>query len=151
MNLIKNLSIATLSLLLLFSATVAGARGVKENKIKAKKVAFFTQKLNLNTDEAEVFWPVYNEYQEQRENLFEQRKSIHDQFARSLHKMSIKEVEESLAKLVAISKGEAELLEAYVAKFKDILPDRKVAQLFVVEEDYKRFLLQQIRNNASRR
>jgi len=151
MNLIKNLSIATLSLLLLFGATVAGARGVKENKIKAKKVAFFTQKLNLNTDEAEVFWPVYNEYQEQRENLFEQRKSIHDQFARSLHKMSIKEVEESLAKLVAISKGEAELLEAYVAKFKDILPDRKVAQLFVVEEDYKRFLLQQIRNNASRR
>lgn len=137
---------------MLFSVTLASARsGIKEDKIKAKKVAFFTQKLNLNSDEAEVFWPVYNEYQEQRESLFEQRKTIHDQFARSLHKMSTKEVDESLDKLMEISKDEAALLETYVAKFKNILPDKKVAQLFVVEEDYKRFLLQQIRNNANRR
>jgi hypothetical protein len=152
MNLFKTLSISTLSVLMLFSVTLASARsGIKEDKIKAKKVAFFTQKLNLNSDEAEVFWPVYNEYQEQRENLFEQRKEIHDQFARGLHKMSNKDVDESLDKLVAISKDEAALLETYVVKFKNILPDKKVAQLFVVEEDYKRFLLQQIRNNANRR
>ena len=152
MNLLKTLSISTLSVLMLFSVTLASARsGIKEDKIKAKKVAFFTQKLNLNSDEAEVFWPVYNEYQEQRESLFEQRKTIHDQFARSLHKMSTKEVDESLDKLMEISKDEAALLETYVAKFKNILPDKKVAQLFVVEEDYKRFLLQQIRNNANRR
>ena len=152
MNLLKAISISTLSVLMLFSVTSTSARsGIKEDKIKAKKVAFFTQKLNLNSDEAEVFWPVYNEYQEQRDNLFEQRKAIHNQFARSLHKMSTKEVEESLDKLMEISKDEAALLETYVAKFKNILPDKKVAQLFVVEEDYKRFLLQQIRNNANRR
>lgn len=149
MNLLKPLSIAAFSLLILFGTTQAGARGMKEDKLKAKKVAFFTQKLNLNSDEAEVFWPVYNEYQEQKEDLFEQRKNIHDQFARSLHKMSNKDVNESLDMLISISKEEASLLEKYVTKFKEILADKKVAQLFVVEEDYKRFLLQQIRNNGN--
>jgi hypothetical protein len=152
MNLLKTISIGALSVLMLFSVTSSSARsGIKEDKIKAKKVAFFTQKLNLNSEEAEVFWPVYNEYQEQRESLFEQRKAINDQFTRSLHKMSTKEVDESLDKLMEISKDEAALLETYVTKFKSILPDKKVAQLFVVEEDYKRFLLQQIRNNANRK
>lgn len=149
MNLLKPLSIATLSLLILFGTTQVSARGIKEDKLKAKKVAFFTQKLNMNSDEAEVFWPVYNEYQEQKEDLFEQRRNIHEQFARSLQKMSNKEVVESLDKLMAISKEEAALLEKYLTKFKEILADKKVAQLFVVEEDYKRFLLQQIRNNGN--
>ena len=152
MNLLKLLNVSTLSALMLLCTTVANAKsGIKEDKLKAKKVAFFTQKLNLNSEEAEVFWPVYNEYQEQKENLFEQRKAIHEQFARSLHKMPNKEVEESLNKLMAISKDEATLLETYMTKFKDILPDKKVAQLFVVEEDYKRFLLQQIRNTSNHR
>jgi hypothetical protein len=152
MNLFKTLSIGTLSVLMLFSVTMASAKsGIKEDKLKAKKVAFFTQKLNLNSDEAEVFWPVYNEFQEQKENLFDQRKSVHEQFARGLHKMSNSDVEESLDKLVAISKDEASLIETYVGKFKNILPNRKVAQLFIVEEEYKRFLLQQIRNTANNR
>ena len=57
----------------------------------------------------------------------------------------------TITSLMAISKDEATLLETYVTKFKDILPDKKVAQLFVVEEDYKRFLLQQIRNTSNHR
>lgn len=150
MNFTKTFSVRALTFLLLFGVTFASAKsGMKEDKLKAKKVAFFTQKLNLNSDEAEVFWPVYNEYQEQKENLFDQRRAIYEEFARGVNKMSGKEVEESLTKLASIAKDEATLLETYIAKFKDILPDKKVAQLFVVEEDYKRFLLQQIRNTAN--
>ncbi|MEP2238753.1 MAG: hypothetical protein ABJI22_10375, partial [Maribacter sp.] len=35
-------------------------------KINTLKVAFITEKLSLNTKEAQDFWPVYNEYQEKR-------------------------------------------------------------------------------------
>jgi hypothetical protein len=151
MNLTKFLSLAFLSAFILGGINAYGRTGIKEDKFKAKKVAFFTQKLNLNSDEAEVFWPVYNEYQEKKDDLFSQRKAIFDEYSRGINKMSNKEVAESLAKLTQISKDEAALLETYIAKFKEILPDKKVAQLFVVEEDYKKFLLQQIRNSAINR
>ena len=35
-------------------------------KLNAYKIGFFTKKLNLSSREAEIFWPVYNEYQKQK-------------------------------------------------------------------------------------
>lgn len=148
MKLIKDCGIALLVIVFTLGGIATANAGIKEDRFKAKKVAFFTQKLNLNTEEAEVFWPVYNEYQEKKDGLFDQRKEIYNEYSKGLNKMSNKEVGESLDKLTQISKDEAALLETYIAKFKEILPDKKVAQLFVVEEDYKKFLLQQIRNTA---
>lgn len=34
----------------------------KKEKIQALKIAFITQKLELTSDEAQKFWPVYNRY-----------------------------------------------------------------------------------------
>lgn len=147
MNLTKKLGVLLLIFLMVNSLTSVAARSGKDDKLKAKKVAFFTQKLNLNSDEAEIFWPVYNEYQEKKDDLFQQRKSIYDDF-KGASRLSNKEVGELLTRLTQIAKDEASLLESYIAKFKEILPDKKVAQLFVVEEDYKKFLLIQIRNSA---
>ena len=147
MNLTKKLGVLLLIFLMVNSLTSVAARSGKDDKLKAKRVAFFTQKLNLNSDEAEIFWPVYNEYQEKKDDLFQQRKSIYDDF-KGASRLSNKEVGESLTRLTQIAKDEASLLETYIAKFKEILPDKKVAQLFVVEEDYKKFLLIQIRNSA---
>mgnify|MGYP003531372575 FL=1 len=31
-------------------------------KVEATKVAYFTKKLNLTPEEAQVFWPVYNKW-----------------------------------------------------------------------------------------
>ena len=37
---------------------------IEEEKIKALKIAFITEELNLTSNEAEKFWPVYNKYDE---------------------------------------------------------------------------------------
>ena len=34
-------------------------------RIEALKIAFLTKKLNLSTEEAQKFWPVYNKYQDE--------------------------------------------------------------------------------------
>jgi hypothetical protein len=38
-----------------------GQRG-NGSRIEALKIAYLTKKLNLSTDEAQRFWPIYNEY-----------------------------------------------------------------------------------------
>ena len=46
--------------------TVAGMSQEEDKKdggrIEALKIAFLTRKLNLSTEEAQKFWPVYNKY-----------------------------------------------------------------------------------------
>ena len=56
-----------LILALLFSFSFVNAQQdfqqTKGEKIQALKIAFITQKLDLTTDEAQRFWPVYNRYE----------------------------------------------------------------------------------------
>src|SRR5258708_29601670 len=35
------------------------------SRIEALKIAYLTKKLNLSTDEAQKFWPIYNKYAEE--------------------------------------------------------------------------------------
>src|SRR5687768_4964201 len=54
-----------------------------QERVRALKVAFITQKLNLTSEEAEKFWPIYSEYQDKRDvvrqQLAENRKKINEQ------------------------------------------------------------------------
>ena len=42
-------------------------------KFSTYKIGFFTKKMNLTSQEAEKFWPIYNEYQKQK-NLIQRDK-----------------------------------------------------------------------------
>ena len=43
-------------------------------QIEAIKVAFITKKLDLTTEEAQKFWPVYNNYQKELMELMKKRR-----------------------------------------------------------------------------
>ncbi|OZA24427.1 MAG: hypothetical protein B7X86_08430 [Sphingobacteriales bacterium 17-39-43] len=43
-------------------------------RIEAIKVAFITKKLDLTTEEAQKFWPVYNNYQKELMELMRKRR-----------------------------------------------------------------------------
>lgn len=55
----KTIIIALLTLV--FCIKVSAQQGGKE-RMKAFKTAYITEQLDLSVDEAEKFWPVYNEY-----------------------------------------------------------------------------------------
>ena len=39
-----------------------GSGNVRQEQIESFKIAFFTSRLDLTTEEAQVFWPVFNAY-----------------------------------------------------------------------------------------
>ncbi len=49
------------------------AQNPNHEKFSTYKIGFFTKKMNLTSQEAERFWPVYNEYQKQK-NLIQRDK-----------------------------------------------------------------------------
>ncbi|NLB26432.1 MAG: hypothetical protein GX820_07040, partial [Bacteroidales bacterium] len=62
--------------------TVIGLQGQKPNhsekleKYRSEKVAFLTSKLDLNSSEAEKFWPIYNQLEQERWEIQKSRKAI---------------------------------------------------------------------------
>ena len=48
----------------------------KKEQIKAQKVAFITDKLQLTVEEAQQFWPVYNELDKKSEDIDNQIRTI---------------------------------------------------------------------------
>ena len=45
------------------------AQNTNLEKLNDYKIGFFTKKLNLTSQEAEKFWPVYNDYQSQKNQI----------------------------------------------------------------------------------
>lgn len=113
-----------------------GPPPLDEDKIEALRVAFLTKYLDLSTEEAQKFWPVYNAMQKEidvvrtAENDLRKGKDVNTMTDEELNKM-INQHFENEQKLLDIKKK-------YLEEFKKVLPLKKVALLADAENAFKR-------------
>ncbi|MBK8497962.1 MAG: hypothetical protein IPL52_03885 [Flavobacteriales bacterium] len=118
-------------------------------EIKAQKSAYITTKLGLTSDEAQRFWPVYNEYDEAREK---QRREM-----RELHKgardgeLDDAKAKETLNKGLDIRARELELERTYNDRFIKSIGAVKTLQLVKAERDFNREVLRRFRERMEER
>ena len=60
---------------LIFAFSLSAQDKQRSEQIESFKFAFITQKLDLNSSEAEKFWPVYNNYQREMKVVFNARRA----------------------------------------------------------------------------
>src|SRR5688572_28403498 len=65
----------------------------KQEKIKAMKIAYITEKVALTPEEAEKFWPVYNAYSAEEEKIQSNKKSRKNRSSEAYDNLSDKEIE----------------------------------------------------------
>lgn len=116
-------------------------------RLNAYKIAFFTRSLNLTTQEAEKFWPVYNEFQNRRTEIQQERALLNRKINQSGMTMSDAEKTEAADNLINLDLKEANLSVEYHKKFKEILPPAKVLRLYQAENQYRQQLLNELRDN----
>jgi hypothetical protein len=121
-------------------------RPVKE-RVEALKVGFLTERLNLSPEEAKTFWPVYNQYQDELENLRKSRRDNLVNAKMNFDEMGDKDLEKAVDAELAFRQNELDLQKKYHVRFKQVLPMKKVAKLYKAEEDFKRQLLEKIKEN----
>lgn len=120
----------------------------KKEALEAMKVAFITQKLSLTPEEAQVFWPIYNQYETELDALRKKRKDEKVSAMDDVSKISDKEIEKLVDGEIIFRQQELDIIKKYHAQFKKILPVKKVALLYKAQEDYKKELLKQIQEKA---
>ena len=104
----------------------------REERIKAYRVAVFTEKLNLSPEEAQSFWPIYNEYTDKRDALIDQFKP-----GKPVSDMSEAEMETQLARYFERQQKEIDLEKEMVVKMRKFLPLKKVVRIPQAERDFR--------------
>lgn len=150
MKKVKLIAIAFFSLWILAAAAQPGGgpppHGEKKEQIEALKVAFLTKKLDLTPQEAQEFWPVYNQFQDELDKLREAHRSVRKSAKDDFDEMTDKDVEKVVDSEIAFRQNELDILKKYHAQFKQKLPMKKVARLYRAEEEFKRDLLKRIQD-----
>jgi hypothetical protein len=146
----KKISIAILFLFAFAIAVMAqpGPRGEKrQEKMEAFKIAFFTERLQLTPDESKAFWPLYNQFENERDDL----KDKFDLEDKKLELLSDKEVEAAIMQHIEMEEQMVKLRRDYVRRFMEVLPVRKVALLQRIDRDFKVALLEEIKKRREAR
>ena len=140
----------------LFAQPQGGRPGEEQRKkdferLQAEKIAFITQELDLTPEEAQVFWPVYNQCW--KEILAANKKKM-DAFGEFRGKkgdeLSDKDLEKKLDAYVQSYKASNQILSDWYPKFKQVLPIRKVAKLYQAEEAFQQRMINNLRKHPQR-
>ena len=137
-------------LLISFSA-FAQENGRMKERIKAQKIAFITEKLELTSKEAQGFWPIYNEFEAKTDKIKnEDLRAIRTKMRKDPG-MSETEASELIVKLI---KAEEDLHAAkikLVNDLKTVISSVKILKLKAAEEQFNKKLLERLRDMRERR
>ncbi len=125
-------------------------RSNRRDELEAQKVAYITSTLSLTTEEAQQFWPVYNEYRSaldalRREHQGKRMRSDDEDD----QKLTDVEMDALIKSRFAQERKKVDLDEKYYEKFKKVLPIPKVAAYYRAERSFKRELLDQLRQRPN--
>lgn len=114
--------------------------------IRTRRIAFLTERMSLTPEEAKQFWPVYNEYNEKRD----QQSDAHRQkwSDKEVSEMSPEEAGRYAEDQVLYMESAAAIKREYYEKLKRILPVKKIALLYEAERDFNKMLFQEARRRG---
>jgi hypothetical protein len=117
----------------------------RKDRLKAHKIAFISTELELSPEEAEKFWPIYNELDAKLEVLLLERRGM----LKKMHHfvdLSDDEAYELTTNIFAIEAKQTQLRLDYLPKFAEVIGKKKAAQVYLAEEKFKRELLKKLKN-----
>ncbi len=125
-------------------------RPEREN-VEAMKIGFLTDRLDLTPEEAQKFWPVYNQYSDEMEKLRKSRRLNLMEARQNMDEMSDSEAEKFVDSELKFRQDELDIMKKYHPRFKTILVPKQVARLYKAEEDFKRRLLEMLKDRPDGR
>ncbi len=116
-------------------------------RIEAMKIGYLTKNLNLTTEQAEKFWPLYNAYQNEEKTI---RRQIHQLMRNKPHEKSDAEMKEALEKGLSLKQKKLDLEKKYLDKFLGVISAKQVGALYRAEREFKHQMFRELRDRGKR-
>ncbi len=130
------------ALTLSFTGMASAENSWKEDwkeRMMSEKIAFLTVELGITPEEAQAFWPVYNEVNNERDeamkNVFLSFKALEDVMNAE---KSEKEISKALEKYIDSLEKQRKVEDEAAEKYRKVLSTEKLAKLYVGEEKFRR-------------
>ena len=121
-----------------------------QERIKAQKVAFITEKLNLSAEEAQGFWPIYNAFEAKQEAL---RKGDLREVKMKMRQGNVSDAEAN-SLLSKIMNAETEMHNSKMKLMNDlkkVISAEKIIRLKAAEDAFNKKLLERLREFRDKR
>ena len=129
-----------LSFLISMSALAQG-----NDRIKALKIAFITERLQLTESEAQQFWPIYNKFEE--ENLKIRRDLIGKYRNLDFENLTEDEAKIHLDKITVDDDKRHHLKQQFIQDLRSVLPAKKIIMLKASEDAFKKRMMDRLKNH----
>lgn len=142
---ITNKKTTALLFLLFVAALTFGQRKPDKEKIKSLKVAYITERLDLSSNEAQAFWPIYNAHEEKMEAFRQRERTQIYRKLRDMESLSDNEIDGLYQDLVSLEKEKYQVRQQFLEDMRKVISAKKTFLLLKTENGFKRRLLQQYR------
>ena len=135
---------------ILFTVSQAMAQDSDKDKwerIKALKVAYFTQELNLTDKVAEKFWPIYNRYEKARHELHK-REHIELENVECINET---EANELLDEFLTVENEEYKIKKQLFRELREIISAKDIIKMHKLEDEFHKKLIKEYRSKKERK
>jgi hypothetical protein len=132
-----------ITLLFLIGAHLSfGQSDDAKQKIESARIAVITERLNLTPEQAQEFWPLYNEF-------LTKRKAFRQDYNNAKSKVDVenaseKERKELLEYGMSLKERSLTLEKEYSDRMLGVISAKQIMELRQAEDDFKKMLLRQI-------
>lgn len=135
---------------ILFTVSQAMAQDSDKDKwerIKALKVAYFTQELNLTDKVAEKFWPIYNRYEKARHELHK-REHIELENVECINET---EANNLLDEFLTVENEEYKIKKQLFSELREIISAKDIIKMHKLEDEFHKKLIKEYRSKKERK
>lgn len=127
------------------SAQRGGDKGNRGEKIEQQRIAFITTELDLTVEEAQNFWPLYNEYNDAKKQFKEGKMD-----EKNIDDMTEEESRQMLAYAMETKKKNLDLEMRFMNSLENVLPANKRLKLIRLEREFKKKIIKRFQKRIKR-
>lgn len=120
----------------------------KLEEIKAQKVAYITQKMGFTPEEAQKFWPIYNQYDKELDAARKEMRDFHRSVKKSGTELTEAEATQLIDKELSTRQKELDTRRKYSGEFKKNIGAVRTVKLYQAERDFNKELLKRMRERG---
>lgn len=122
-----------------------GSDAELRERIRAAQVAYLSQKLDLTPEEAQKFWPLYNQYTKEVELLIAERRNTGTKQADHPERNKNEGNKE-----LGYERRMLDIKTHYDKEFQKVLPTTKASNVFRTEREFRSQLVRSLKERQSR-
>ena len=138
----KKLLLLFTVLLINYPSIVFGQNKNAMRKIESARIALITERLGLTPEQAQSFWPLYNEFSRQKRDIRTEVSNARQNI--DLKTITEKQSQQLMNLQFDAKQKELNLEKEYASRLRDVITSQQLLSLRRAEDDFKIMLLQRI-------